>query len=79
MITASLENDMILPGVTRDSVLTLAREHQSGKISLAGLPQDLIVSERSFTMSDIAQAQKSGKLKEAFGAGTAAIVSPVNK
>lgn len=78
-MTAPLENDMILPGVTRDSVLALAREHQEGKIHLSGLPQNLVVSERSFTMGDLIKAQQSGKLKEAFGAGTAAIVSPVDK
>lgn len=70
---------MILPGVTRDSVLALAREHESGKTQLPGMPKDLIVSERIFTMPDIVKAQQNGKLKEAFGAGTAAIVSPVNK
>lgn len=70
---------MILPGVTRDSILALAREHEAGRIQLAGLPADLVVSERRFTMKDMVKAQSEGRLKESFGAGTAAVVSPVDK
>ncbi|BGP57191.1 branched-chain-amino-acid transaminase bat2 [Rhodotorula sphaerocarpa] len=42
-------NDMILPGVTRDSILSLLRDHESGKNRLEGLPEKLIVSERELT------------------------------
>ncbi|BGP57193.1 hypothetical protein JCM8202_005369 [Rhodotorula sphaerocarpa] len=71
-------NDMILPGVTRDSILSLLRDHESGKNRLEGLPEKLIVSERELTMSDIVAASKDGTLREVFGCGTAAIVSPVD-
>ena len=60
-------NGVILPGVTRSSVLDLARAWGEFK-----------VSEREFTMNDILKAIKEKRLLEAFGAGTAAIISPVN-
>eukprot|EP01137_Pigoraptor_chileana_P026026 Opistho-2@96415 len=56
----------ILPGVTRDSVLALARKWGEFK-----------VSERRITMSDVIKAVKEGRMIEMFGAGTACIVSPV--
>jgi branched-chain amino acid aminotransferase len=64
--------DTTLPGVTRDSILQLAR---SG--ALTGLPKDLLVSERKITMGEVEQAAKEGRLREMFGAGTAAVVAPV--
>lgn len=66
LITAPLEDGTILPGVTRNSILELARGWGEFK-----------VTERKFTMPDIVRAQKEGRLIEAFGAGTAAIVSPI--
>lgn len=68
LVTAPLDGT-ILEGVTRDSVLTLARERLE--------PQGWKVSERYLRMRDIAEAEKEGRLIEVFGAGTAAIVSPV--
>ncbi len=57
----------VLPGITRDSVLTLARDW------------GLKVSERPLSIDEIVAANKSGDLKEAFGAGTAAAISPVGR
>ncbi|XP_064082305.1 branched-chain-amino-acid aminotransferase, cytosolic-like isoform X2 [Macrobrachium nipponense] len=57
---------LILPGVTRDSLLSLAREWN-----------EFTVSERDITMAEIVQAESEGKLLEVFGAGTAAVVTPV--
>lgn len=57
----------ILPGVTRDSAITLLKD--------AGHP----VTERRITIEEVVQAIKSGGLQEAFGAGTAAIISPVGR
>ncbi len=65
LITPSLEQASILAGVTRDSVLTLARE------------MGLKVSERKITIDEILEAHKNGELKEVFGTGTAAVISPV--
>lgn len=61
---------MILPGVTRDSVLTLARQHASGKYTVPNLPANLTVSERSVTMKEVKEASQTGKMVELFGAGT---------
>ena len=66
LATAPL-NGVILPGVTRQSVLDLARSWGEFK-----------VSEREFTMFDLVKAIEQKRLLEAFGAGTAAIISPVN-
>ncbi|PGH27104.1 branched-chain amino acid aminotransferase [Polytolypa hystricis UAMH7299] len=68
LITAPLDGT-ILEGVTRDSVLTLARERLG--------PRGWTVSERKLKMAEVAEAASEGRLIEVFGAGTAAIVSPV--
>eukprot|EP01027_Heterolobosea_sp_BB2_P012979 GEZU01018765.1.p2 GENE.GEZU01018765.1~~GEZU01018765.1.p2 ORF type:complete len:340 (-),score=136.06 GEZU01018765.1:31-1050(-) len=65
LITPRLDGT-ILPGVTRDSILTLAREWN-----------EFDVHERDFTMPELIEALKEDRVIEAFGAGTAAIVSPV--
>jgi len=55
----------ILPGVTRDSVIQLARSW------------GLHVSERQIGMDEVIRGIESGILKEVFGTGTAAVISPV--
>lgn len=60
-------NGSILPGITRDSVLTLCRDW--------GMP----VEERLVSVDELLEAQKNGKLEEVFGTGTAAVISPVGK
>lgn len=60
---------MILPGVTRDSVLALARAHSAGTYWLENLPAKLTVSERPITMREVKDASMSGSLVELFGAG----------
>lgn len=57
----------ILPGITRDSIITLAKD--------MGLP----VSERRISMQEIYEASQDGTLEECFGTGTAAVVSPVGR
>jgi branched-chain amino acid aminotransferase len=66
VITAPLTGS-ILPGVTRDSVLHLVRDW------------GLKVTERSLPIDDVIEAAKTGRLKEAFGTGTAAVISPVGQ
>jgi branched-chain amino acid aminotransferase len=68
LITAPLDGT-ILEGVTRDSVLSLAREKL--------VPDGWKIEERKYTMAELDAAANEGRLIEAFGAGTAAIVSPV--
>ena len=55
----------ILPGVVRDSVLTLLEDW--------GLP----VEERRIAIDEVVTAFRSGELEEVFGAGTAAVICPV--
>jgi len=57
----------ILPGVTRNSVLQIAR-HWGCR-----------VAERPVAIADVIEAAASGDLKEAFASGTAAIVSPIGQ
>ena len=72
LVTPPLDG-MILPGVTRDSVLTLAHEHSSNSNRLPGLPDDLTVSERPITMREVKEASETGKLVELFGAGASSL------
>jgi len=60
-------SDSILAGVTRDCVIQLARD--------AGIK----VVERTITMSEVQAAHAKGSLKEVFGSGTAAVISPVGE
>lgn len=64
---------MILPGVTRDSVLTLARGHAAGTRRLPGLPERLVVSERPVNMAEVKAAAQAGTLVELFGTGARAL------
>jgi branched-chain amino acid aminotransferase len=64
LITPSTR-DTILDGVTRDTVLTLAREW------------GMQVEERRVSVAEIIEGAKNGKLTDAFGAGTAATIAPV--
>jgi branched-chain amino acid aminotransferase len=60
-------NGSILPGITRDSVIKLAK-HWNDR-----------VAERKISIDELMQAHASGKLQEVFGAGTAAVISPVGE
>ncbi|MCL2368549.1 MAG: branched-chain amino acid aminotransferase [Oscillospiraceae bacterium] len=66
VITPAL-NGSILPGVTRDSVMTLCRDW--------GIP----VEERRISIDEIIEAHHAGVLEEVFGTGTAAVIAPVGK
>jgi branched-chain amino acid aminotransferase len=57
----------ILPGVTRNSVIALARHLQTK------------VVERPISIDEVITASQNGSLKEAFASGTAAVVSPVGQ
>lgn len=77
VITPPLDG-MILPGVTRASILELLRDHESGVAPLEGVPK-LKVNERQINMQELIDSANNGTLSEMFGAGTAAVVSPVNR
>jgi branched-chain amino acid aminotransferase len=57
----------ILPGITRDSIIALARD--------SGTP----VREEAYTIDQWRKDAASGRLKEAFACGTAAVISPIGK
>jgi len=57
----------ILPGITRDTVLQLARMWK------------LKVTERRISVDEVLEANETGKLQEVFGSGTAAVISPVGQ
>jgi branched-chain amino acid aminotransferase len=60
---------MILPGVTRDSVVSLARSHVAKNLHLKGIPDAFEINERPITMKEVIVASKNGTLVEMFGAG----------
>jgi branched-chain amino acid aminotransferase len=68
LVTPPLDG-MILPGVTRDSILSLARRHAAGTLRIPDLTPKLVVSERGVTMKEVCDAVQSGRLVEMFGAG----------
>ncbi|MBR5542897.1 MAG: branched-chain amino acid aminotransferase [Oscillospiraceae bacterium] len=57
----------ILPGITRNSVIAVCKSW------------GYEVEERKISVDELIEAQKSGKLEECFGSGTAAVISPVGK
>ncbi|KAH8916280.1 branched-chain amino acid aminotransferase II [Atractiella rhizophila] len=69
--------DTVLEGVTRDSILSLLREHASGQIKISGIPERIRVSERKITMPEVVRLSEAGRLQEMFGCGTAAVVTSV--
>ncbi|KAK0995500.1 hypothetical protein LTS01_006692 [Friedmanniomyces endolithicus] len=75
LITAPLEERMILEGVTRASVLELARERLTK--TQEGL-ESVEVVEKRFNMGDLIAAYEEGRFVEAFAAGTAFFVAPVS-
>jgi branched-chain amino acid aminotransferase len=66
LITAPL-GDTILAGITRDSVLTLARDWK------------MKVQERKISIDEVLDAHKRGTLEEAFGTGTAATIAHISQ
>ena len=66
-VVTPMLNGSILPGITRDSTLRLCREWGYETI------------EKKLSVDELLEAQRSGKLEEVFGTGTAAVISPVGK
>lgn len=59
-------NGSILPGITRDSLIQIARS------------QGLEVVECELLIADVIRAIEEGRCSEAFACGTAAIVAPIS-
>ena len=64
VVTPPLEGS-ILPGITRDSVISLLKTW------------NIPVEERRIDIDELTSVAKNGHLEEAFGSGTAAVVSPI--
>jgi branched-chain amino acid aminotransferase len=67
LITAPTHGGTILKGITRSSVLELAKDWKQA------------VEERFLAVSELEEALKNGHLEEAFGVGTAATIAFINK
>jgi branched-chain amino acid aminotransferase len=67
VITPPLTNGTILDGVTRNSVLQLLDDW------------GIQAEERAVSIHEVLDAHKQGKLKEIWGTGTAAVISPVGE
>ncbi|QXP53761.1 branched-chain amino acid aminotransferase [Cellulophaga sp. HaHa_2_95] len=59
-------SDRILDGITRKSIIEIAKEEK------------ITVEVRKLTVAEVVAAAKDGSLKEMFGAGTAAVISPIS-
>ncbi|UDK96074.1 branched-chain amino acid aminotransferase [Lysinibacillus sphaericus] len=66
VITPAL-NGSILPGITRDSMLHVLKA------------KNIPVEERRISIDEVVEAYHNGTLEEAFGTGTAAVISPVGE
>lgn len=66
VVTPAL-NGSILDGITRKSIIQLLKHW------------DIQVTERKVSMEEIREAYLNGKLEEAFGTGTAAVISPIGE
>jgi branched-chain amino acid aminotransferase len=66
VLTTAPTGGTILDGVTRKSVLQIAREW--------GMP----TAERLLSIDEVREAIEKGTLQETFGAGTAAVIAPIN-
>ncbi|WP_246139869.1 branched-chain amino acid aminotransferase [Flagellimonas hymeniacidonis] len=58
-------SDRILDGITRKSILDIAED------------EGIATEVRKISVTEVVEAAKNGSLKEMFGAGTAAVVSPI--
>ncbi len=67
LITPSEESDTILRGITKKSVIDLARSW------------GIKVEERKVSVQEIIDAIRDNKLQDAFGIGTAATIAPIAK
>ncbi len=64
LITAPI-SDRILDGITRKSILQIAED------------EGIATEVRKISVGEVVEAAKDGSLKEMFGAGTAAVISPI--
>ena len=66
IVTPPIEGT-ILAGVTRDSMITVLKD------------KGYVVEERKISIDELIEAHKDGTLEEAFGTGTAAVITPIGE
>ncbi|MEG1687892.1 MAG: branched-chain amino acid aminotransferase [Angelakisella sp.] len=66
-VVTPMLNGSILPGITRKSTIELLKSW------------NVLVTERRISVDELAAAAEQGQLREVFGTGTAAVVSPVGE
>lgn len=64
-LITSPTSDRILDGITRKSIIQIAKDN------------NISFEVRKITVTEVVNAAKDGSLKELFGAGTAAVISPI--
>jgi branched-chain amino acid aminotransferase len=64
-LITSPTSDRILDGITRKSILQIAEDN------------DIKTEVRKISVGEVVEAAQNGNLKEMFGAGTAAVISPI--
>jgi len=67
VVTMGLKEGLVLPGVTRDSVIELLRK------------ENVLVREKNVMIEELREAVLENRVYEVFGTGTACSVSPVNE
>jgi len=67
LVTPQLEGS-ILPGITRDSVIKIAKDEMG-----------VNVREEHISIDDVWAEHRAGRLEEVFGTGTAAVISPIGE
>lgn len=67
VLTSDLSEGTILPGITRDTVLTILEEW------------GVTIEERKVSMQEIIEAHNNGTLEDAFGMGTAAVITYIDE
>ncbi|KAG6017587.1 hypothetical protein E4U41_004176 [Claviceps citrina] len=70
VVTAPLDDKLILDGVTRRSCLDVMRERLAGEVD---------VTERKYTIDELVEADAEGRILECFAAGTAYFICPVSQ
>ncbi|KAI6784024.1 Branched-chain-amino-acid aminotransferase-like protein [Emericellopsis cladophorae] len=70
LITAPLDDKLILDGVTRRSCLEIVREKLAGELE---------VTERKYSIDEVLEADAEGRILEAFAAGTAYFVCAISQ
>ncbi|MCK0108922.1 branched-chain amino acid aminotransferase [Flavobacteriaceae bacterium S0825] len=65
-LITSPTSDRILDGITRKSIIAIAKD------------EGIQVEVRKISVTEVVEAAKNGSLKEMFGAGTAAVISPIS-